>query len=290
MSSESAAATSAPQENQAAGASTSGLPAAAKAAAELAVKTAISETVPEDGEIKEDEDSTKANGKENGDAAAKDAGAIRTVFSDPANFNVVHPLYSKWILWFDNASKQNKARDWNEQLQQVMSFESVEEFWGLYNNIVPPSHIAVNSNYYLFKSGIKPAWEDAANAEGGKWSIQLPRDKNRETIDKFWLYTMLAAIGETFETPHGATPTPDMPFTDEVTGVIVSSRKAFYRISIWTRSSDTKSKVEDIGKHFKFGVLGIPQGAKVGGGYSTDVEFQSHRDSQSKGKKATFTV
>lgn len=96
MSSESAAATSAPQENQAAGASTSGLPAAAKAAAELAVKTAISETVPEDGEIKEDEDSTKANGKENGDAAAKDAGAIRTVFSDPANFNVVHPLYSKW--------------------------------------------------------------------------------------------------------------------------------------------------------------------------------------------------
>lgn len=91
---------------------------------------------------------------------------------------------------------------------------------------------------------------------------------------------MLAAIGETFETPHGASPTPDMPFTDEVTGVIVSSRKAFYRISIWTRSADTKEKVEDIGKHFKFGVLGIPQGAKVGGGYSTDVEFQSHRDSQ----------
>ena len=35
----------------------------------------------------------------------------------------------------------------------------------LYNNIVPPSHIAVNSNYYLFKKGIKPAWEDPANAQ-----------------------------------------------------------------------------------------------------------------------------
>lgn len=89
---------------------------------------------------------------------------------------------------------------------------------------------------------------------------------------------MLAAIGETFETPYGQTPTPDMPFTDEVTGVIVSSRKAFYRISIWTRSSDSKAKVEDIGKHFKFGVLGL-QG-KISGGYTTDVEFQSHRDSQ----------
>ena len=40
------------------------------------------------------------------------------------------------ILWFDNASKQNKAKDWNEQLQEVMSFESVEEFWGLYNKCV----------------------------------------------------------------------------------------------------------------------------------------------------------
>lgn len=91
---------------------------------------------------------------------------------------------------------------------------------------------------------------------------------------------MLAAIGETFETPFGQTPTPDMPFTDEITGVIVSSRKAFYRVSLWTRSSDSKAKVEDIGKHFKFGVLGMPQGARVSGGYTTDVEFQSHKDSQ----------
>lgn len=58
------------------------------------------------------------------------------------------------------------------------------------NSIVPPSHIATNSNYYLFKDGIKPAWEDPANTDGGKWAIQLPRDKNRDTIDKYWLYTV----------------------------------------------------------------------------------------------------
>ena len=46
------------------------------------------------------------------------------------------------ILWFDNASKQNKAKDWNEQLQEVMSFESVEEFWGLYNKWVPSRRLA----------------------------------------------------------------------------------------------------------------------------------------------------
>lgn len=99
MSSDTAAASSAPQDNQA-GASTSGLPAPAKAAAELAVKTAIAETVPEDGEINEDEENAEkkgANGSAEKDGAAA-PGGIRTVFSDPANFNVVHPLYSKWCV------------------------------------------------------------------------------------------------------------------------------------------------------------------------------------------------
>ena len=98
------------------------------------------------------------------------------------------------------------------------------------------------------------------------------------------LSQMLAAVGETFETKYGADPSPDMPFTDEVTGVIVSSRKAFYRISIWTRSGDSREKVEDIGKHFKYGVLN-PSGKMGGGGYSTDVEFQSHRDSQVRSRQ-----
>lgn len=88
---------------------------------------------------------------------------------------------------------------------------------------------------------------------------------------------MLAAIGETFETPHGVAPSPDMPFTDEVTGIIISSRRGFYRISIWTRTSDSKAKVEDIGKHFKFDIL---NNAGKQGGFSSEVEFQSHRASQ----------
>ncbi|KAL7004669.1 eukaryotic translation initiation factor 4E [Cystobasidiomycetes sp. EMM_F5] len=265
-------------EDQATASTSSSLPPAAKAAAEAAVKTAISETLDaEEGEIDESKGS-EVNG---------DAGGLRTVFSDPKNFNVVHPLYSKWILWFDNASKADKAKEWEEQLQQVMAFESVEEFWGLYNNIVPPSHIATNSNYYLFKAGIKPAWEDPANAEGGKWAIQLPRDKSRDVIDNYWLYTMLAAIGETFETPHGVAPSPDMPFTDEVTGIIISSRRGFYRISIWTRTSDSKAKVEDIGKHFKFDIL---NNAGKQGGFSSEVEFQSHRASQVRGKKPAFVL
>jgi len=40
------------------------------------------------------------------------------------------------------------------------------------------------------QEGIKPAWEDSANAKGGKWSVQLPRGKYTESVDNIWLYTV----------------------------------------------------------------------------------------------------
>lgn len=78
----------------------------------------------------------------------------------------------------------------------------------LYNNILPPSALPQKANYYLFKvkhpcatlshtseplhvqEGIIPAWEDEANKHGGKWSIQLPKEKNRRHVDTLWLYTV----------------------------------------------------------------------------------------------------
>jgi hypothetical protein len=42
---------------------------------------------------------------------------------------------------------------WMEDIRKVVSFDSVEEFWGLYNNIVPPSQLPGKANYYLFKVG-----------------------------------------------------------------------------------------------------------------------------------------
>lgn len=61
------------------------------------------------------------------------------------------------------------AQGWMEDIKRVISFDSVEEFWGyaqlstirffnftdpdfsLYNNIIPPSQLPQKANYYLFK-------------------------------------------------------------------------------------------------------------------------------------------
>ncbi|KAF9453757.1 eukaryotic translation initiation factor 4E class I [Macrolepiota fuliginosa MF-IS2] len=285
------------------------LPAPALQASRAALNAALADQPPinnevddfEEGEIPEVDMEEQAEG-------------IRTVFSDPKNFNVKHPLYSPWTLWFDSPATKGRnlpqtpvsafpqtpvpqtpsvaaAQGWMEDIKRVISFDSVEEFWGLYNNIVPPSQLPQKANYYLFKEGIIPAWEDEANKHGGKWSIQLPRDKNRGNVDKMWLYTMLAAIGETFD------PTPDdmegSLAQSLITGVIVSIRPQFYRISIWTRLAPSpteedklRERIEAVGRYFKAGVLGYQESARLAGPLATEVEFLSHRDSEKKGKAA----
>jgi len=249
------------------------------------------------------------------------ADGIRTVFSDPTNFNVKHPLYSPWTLWFDSPATKGRnlpqtpisafpqtpiipqtpgvaaAQGWMEDIKRVISFDSVEEFWGLYNNIVPPSSLPQKANYYLFKEGIIPAWEDEANKNGGKWSIQLPKDKNRNNVDKMWLYTMLAAIGETFDPSLTASDKSGAQPNSLITGVIVSTRPQFYRLSIWTRLAPSgteddglRERIEGIGKHFKMSVLGYQEGQKLAGPLATEVEFLSHKDSEKKGKAKKIVV
>jgi translation initiation factor 4E len=282
-----------------------------------------------DGEQEKDEDAVAVNGEEDGDEGQEISldgpgpeDVARTVFEDPVSFNVKHPLYSSWTLWFDSPATKNKggnapstplsavpptpsaAQGWMEDIKKVVSFDSVEEFWGLYNNIVPPSQLGQKANYYLFKEGIIPAWEDSANKDGGKWSIQLPKEKNRSNVDKMWLYTMLAAIGETFDPflSQVISEESDQPPPNSlITGVIVSSRPQFYRLSIWTRLAPSsavgpntppdeqgeqlRSRIESIGKHFKMGVLGYSENQKLGGPLATEVEFMSHKDSEKKNNK-----
>ena len=115
---------------------------------------------------------------------------------------------------------------------------------------------------------------------------------------------MLAAIGETFDPilslPHPAHgPSPQ----GLITGVIVSTRPQFYRVSIWTRLAPSSSnstpsaeddelrkRIEMIGKHFKMQVLGYAETQKLGGPLATEVEFLSHKDSEKKGKGKKIVV
>ncbi|RUS31191.1 translation initiation factor eIF 4e-like domain-containing protein [Jimgerdemannia flammicorona] len=119
-----------------------------------------------------------------------DDDSVTTVFHDPVNYNVKHPLHNAWTMWFDNPGKKANALSWSQNLKELVTFDCVEDFWGVYNNIVKVSELQLNSNYHLFKRGIRPEWEDPANEKGGKWVIQFPRTKTGEDINNLWLYTV----------------------------------------------------------------------------------------------------
>ncbi|RKO84819.1 translation initiation factor eIF 4e-like domain-containing protein [Blyttiomyces helicus] len=186
---------------------------------------------------------------------------IKTVFEDPIDFNIKHPLQNSWVLWFDNPQRKNTNQaNWSQNLKNLITIDTVEDFWGVYNNIMKATTLSNSANYHLFKLGIQPAWEDKQNANGGKWVINVPKRKSPSgaDLDQLWLYTMLACIGEAF------------PDSEEICGAVVSIRKVD-RISLWTRSALDREKQERTGVQWKKSL-----------GWDDKIGYQAHSDALRK--------
>ncbi|KAJ2082941.1 eukaryotic translation initiation factor 4E [Coemansia sp. RSA 988] len=192
--------------------------------------------------------------------------AVRTVLTDPEDYNTVHQLNSQWTLWFDNPSKRTSTSTWTANLKEIVTMNTVEEFWGVYNSVAIASDLPNGSNYHLFRKGIRPMWEDKANTNGGKWGCLFQRSIG-EKVNEHWLHTLLACIGETFD----ASP--------DVCGVVFSNRKSCFRIAVWTRNASNKEACETIGSHLK-SVLGI----------NHSLEYLPHSDSGKGGANILYSV
>ncbi|PON54612.1 Translation Initiation factor eIF- 4e [Parasponia andersonii] len=146
-----------------------------------------------------------------------------------------HPLEHSWTFWFDNPSAKSKQVAWGSSIRPIYTFTTVEEFWSIYNNIRPPSNLADKADFHCFKFKIEPKWEDPVCANGGKWTMSFLKVK----ADTFWLYTLLAMIGEQFD--HG----------DEICGAVVSVRGKQAKIAVWTKNATNEVAQLSIGKQWK---------------------------------------
>jgi len=182
-------------------------------------------------------------------------------FVDPSNFSVKHPLQNRWTLWFDappQGAKLNQA-NWGDTLKEVVTFDTVEDFWRIFNNIRPASKLQNNANYSLFKDNIQPKWESPDNKQGGKWIVNSKSGK--DNLDKMWLWSVLACIGETFEDEN------------EICGCVVSLRSRGDKIALWTRTSG-ESVQRRVGAQWKR-ALELPDTSVLG--------FTVHSDSIKRG-------
>ncbi|KAG6483424.1 hypothetical protein ZIOFF_060069 [Zingiber officinale] len=170
----------------------------------------------EEGEIKDDD-------------ANPDAAAARVGAEQP------HPLEHSWTFWFDNPQSKSKHAVWGSSLRRIHTFSTVEDFWGLYNNINHPSKLITGADFHCFKDNIEPKWEDPVCANGGKWTISCARGRS----DQMWLYTLLAMIGEQFD------------YGDEICGAVVNVRGKQEKIALWTKNAANEKAQMSIGKQWK---------------------------------------
>ncbi|KAF9673605.1 hypothetical protein SADUNF_Sadunf10G0041500 [Salix dunnii] len=148
-----------------------------------------------------------------------------------------HKLERKWAFWFDNQSKPNQGVAWGTSLRKVYSFDTVEEFWCLYDQIFKPSKLPGNADFHLFRAGIEPKWEDPVCATGGKWSFTSIRNAN---LDTMWLETLMALIGEQFDE------------ADEICGVVASVRRQRQdKLALWTKTAANEAVQMSIGRKWK---------------------------------------
>ncbi|XP_060573921.1 eukaryotic translation initiation factor 4E-like [Ruditapes philippinarum] len=172
---------------------------------------------------------------------------------------IKHPLQNKWAMWF---FKNDKSKEWTANLKLITAFDTVEDFWGLYNHIQKASRLPSGCDYSLFKDGIQPMWEDASNKNGGRWLVNLNKNQRQTELDNFWLETLLCLIGEAFD-----------DLTDDICGATINIRNKGDKLGLWTRDARRGDATVLIGKKLKER-LKIPQKIFIG--------FQAHSDTATK--------
>ena len=223
-----------------------------------------------------------------------------------------HPLPHPWVLYFDhrsgNAKPSASSASYESSLLPVATVSSAESWWSYFNHLLLPSQLDGNSNYHLFRKGVRPVWEDRGNEKGGKWVIkwtggggggkggaEAAAAGGRERVDVYWLRVVLGVIGESMgeggddveeaggggggaEGEDGAAAAA-VGVSADINGVVVSRRRNGDRLAVWNRSRE-EGKIRKLGESLRRLVIG-DGGAAAGAGIS--LSYDLHEDSLKAG-------
>ncbi|CAG0887920.1 unnamed protein product [Darwinula stevensoni] len=167
-----------------------------------------------------------------------------------------HKLQYVYCLWHSRKKpgKPPPTQTFDQTLKLVCRFGTVEQFWSCYCYLARPSQLPSQSDYHLFKEGIKPMWEDDANRAGGKWIVRLRKGLS----SRCWENLILAMLGEQFMVG------------DEICGAVISIRYQEDILSVWNRTAGdqmTTARIRDTIRR----VLNLPP--------NTIMEYKTHTDS-----------
>lgn len=155
-------------------------------------------------------------------------------------------------FWFSYAQSKGKLskEDYESGIKVLGSFSTVEDFWSYYQHMIRPDKLPVGCKFALFQEGIKPAWEDKANENGGSFIMRVKRAYS----SKIWEDLQISYIGEQCKE------------NDNICGLYLNIKPNEANISIWTKSIDQTQR-EVIGDWIK---------ETLGLGDKIEVEYRPH--------------
>lgn len=184
--------------------------------------------------------------------------------------------YDVWLFRKEQMLKMKESQNYEDMLELIGSFDSVEKFWAIYSHLKRPSDLP-SVNLSVFRKGIKPLWEDEANKKGGKFIIRVKKGISSH----IWEALLLAVVGNQL----GVGP-------DEICGVTISIRSpGFNIVTLWIRTSDNMTKIQRMKQRMRF-LLEIPDFVTLDfkphyGDYEANFKSSAGRKDRSGGQRTS---
>jgi translation initiation factor 4E len=167
-----------------------------------------------------------------------------------------------WYLYFKE-QRMKQTDNYEDNIKKIGVFSSAEEFWGYYQHIRRPEYLPKCCEFFLFKSNIRPMWEDPANMGGGRFVIHI----KRIFANKAWEDIIIAFIISTADHDH-------------LNGIVMNVRSYEVLLSVWVKPLETEP-VKDKYRSWIMKALGLTDPTKV--------EYKDHPTiEESKAKQAEF--
>lgn len=157
------------------------------------------------------------------------------------------PLRYSWVVWEQLVTQDGKAASqYSDVTHQVSTFASVQEFWKIWTSLPQPSELLEHKHMFrkhadgdqlidalmIFREGVRPEWEDKANASGGHFQFQLKSTVGGGQIDEYWNNLALGIIGATIQPASMIT---GIRLVDKLSGPRAAN---VIRLEVWFQSYD----------------------------------------------------
>ena len=128
-------------------------------------------------------------------------------------------LEHEWNAWYDHATPGRTAKDYDKGLFTLCTVQSVEDFWGCFNNMPALHTLDHKCGFHFMLKGVKPAWEDTANKPGGIWKIRVKKDD----AACVWKEILMALVGDTYKDSIAV----------DINGISITNKQSEYVFTLW---------------------------------------------------------